>query len=84
MARTPLMRALQELAREHRQASALGVDVEELREQATEARISRREFVKRSGAAGAAVAIGAPLAFARPARAAAGPRIAVIGGGIAG
>ena len=84
MARTPLMRALQELAREHHQASALGVDVEELREQATEARISRREFVKRSGAAGAAVAIGAPLAFARPARAAARPRIAVIGGGIAG
>jgi monoamine oxidase len=84
MARTPLMRALQELAREHRQASALGVDVEELREQTTEARISRREFVKRSGAAGAAVAIGAPLAFARPARAAGGPRIAIIGGGIAG
>ena len=84
MARTPLMRALQELAREHRQASALGVDVEELREHTTEARISRREFVKRSGAAGAAVAIGAPLTFARPARAAGGPRIAIIGGGIAG
>ena len=84
MARTPLMRALQALAREHRQASALGVDVEELHEQTSEGRISRREFVKRSGAAGAAVAIGAPLAFARPARAAAGPRIAVIGGGIAG
>ena len=86
MARTPLMRALQELAREHRQASALGVEVEELREQANEARISRREFVKRSSAAGAAVAIGAgPLALARPARAATGgTRIAIVGGGIAG
>jgi monoamine oxidase len=87
MARTPLMRALQGLAREHRQASALGIEVEEMRERAEESRISRREFVKRSGAAGAAVAIAGPLALGAPANARAattGSRIAIIGGGIAG
>lgn len=85
MARTPLMRALQNLAREHRKASALGVEVEELREREREARISRRDFVKRSGAVGAAVAVGGPLAFSGSARAATGSsRVAIIGGGIAG
>jgi monoamine oxidase len=83
MARTPLMRALQRLAREHRQASLLGLEVEEYRERVGEARISRREFVKRTGAVGAAVAVAGPLALARPARAS-GRRIAIIGGGIAG
>jgi monoamine oxidase len=77
------MRALQRLAREHRQASLLGLEVEEYRERVGEARISRREFVKRTGAVGAAVAVAGPLALARPARAS-GRRIAIIGGGIAG
>jgi monoamine oxidase len=84
MARTPLMRALQRLAREHQEASRLGIEVEELREREEEARISRREFVKRTGALGAAVAVTGPLALARAARAAATPRIAIVGGGIAG
>jgi monoamine oxidase len=87
MARTPLLRALQGIAREHRDASALGIEVEELREREAEARISRRELLKRGGAAGAAVAIGGPLALAEPAKAKAGTggsRIAIVGGGIAG
>ena len=84
MARTPLMRALQRLAREHRAASTLGIEVEELHERDSEARISRREFVKRTGALGAAVAVAGPLALARSARAAGAPRIAIVGGGIAG
>lgn len=85
MARTPLLRALQELAREHQAASRLGIEVEQYRERAAEAQISRREFVKRSGAVGAAVAIGGPLTLARPARAAtSGARVAIIGGGISG
>ena len=84
MARTPLMRALQRLAREHQEASRLGIEVEELREREEEARISRREFVKRTGALGAAVAVTGPLALARAARAAGAPRIAIVGGGIAG
>src|SRR5712692_864546 len=84
MARTPLMRALRRLAREHRAASTLGIGVEELRERESEVRISRREFVKRTGAVGAAAVVAGPMAFARSARAAGAPRIAIVGGGIAG
>ncbi len=83
MARTPLLRALQSLAQEHQAASRLGLEVEEYRERAAEARISRRELVKRAGLAGAAATVG-PLAFARAARAASQPRVAIIGAGIAG
>src|SRR5215470_16966154 len=84
MARTPLMRALQRLAWEHRAASQLGIEVERLREGGEIPGVSRRALLKGAGAAGAAVAVAGPLAFARPARAAAAPRIAIIGGGIAG
>jgi monoamine oxidase len=78
------MRALQALAREHQAADRLGIEVEEYRERVADARISRREFVKRSGTVGAAVAIAGPLALARSARAANATRVAIIGGGIAG
>jgi monoamine oxidase len=84
MSRTPLMRTLQRLAWEHRAATQLGIGVEELREREQQSAVSRREFLKRAGATGAAVAAVGPLAFARPARAAAAPRIAIVGGGIAG
>src|SRR5215471_29781 len=84
MARTPLMRALQHLAWEHRAASQLGIEVERLRERGDKPGVSRREFLKRAGLTGAAAAAAGPLAFARPARAAAAPRIAIVGGGIAG
>jgi monoamine oxidase len=84
MARTSLMRALQCLAWEHRAASQLGIGVEELRERGEMPGVSRREFLKRAGATGAAAAVAGPLVFARPARAAAAPRIAIVGGGIAG
>ena len=84
MARTPLMRALQELAREHSAAKAQGIGVSELREREAEASYSRRELLRRGGAIGAAVAVAGPAAFARPARAATTPKIAIVGGGIAG
>jgi monoamine oxidase len=84
MARTPLLRALQRLAREHQQAEALGISPAELRKREQEQAYSRREFLKRSGAAGAAIALAGPSLFPRAARAAAGPRIAIVGGGIAG
>ncbi len=84
MARTPLMRALQELAREHTAARRLGVGVDELREREAEAAYSRREFLRRGGAIGAAVAVAGPAVFARPARGQSTPRIAIVGGGIAG
>ena len=75
MARTALMRAVQALAREHQIAS---------REREEAARVSRGDFLKRAGAVGAAVAVAGPAAFARSARAAGMPRIAIVGGGIAG
>ena len=84
MARTSLMRALQHLAWEHRAASQLGIEVEELREREQMPGVSRRGFLKGAGAAGAVAAVAGPLALARPARAAAAPRIAIVGGGIAG
>src|SRR5215467_9445543 len=84
MARTSLMRALQRLAWEHRAASQLGIEVERLREREERPGVPRREFLKRAGAVGAAAAVAGPVALARPARAAAGPRIAIVGGGIAG
>ena len=84
MARTPLLRALQRLAREHHQAERRGITPAELREREEERPFSRGEFLKRSGAAGAAVAVAGPAAFAHSARAAGGPRIAIVGGGIAG
>jgi len=87
MARTPLMRALQRLAREHRTAKELGIRPAELRERQAEGTLTRRELVKRGGLVGAAVVLGGPAALARPARAAGRwdrPRVAVVGGGIAG
>jgi len=83
MARTPLLRALQRLARDHRQAEALGLSPAELREHEHERAYSRGEFLKRSGTAGAIVLAG-PGLLASAARAAAGQRIAIVGGGIAG
>jgi monoamine oxidase len=79
------MRALQRLARDHRDADALGLPIEELRARRKDGAYTRREFLKRSGTVGAAVAVAGPAVLARPARAATnGTRIAVVGGGIAG
>jgi monoamine oxidase len=85
MARTPLLRSIERLAGEHHDAERLGIRPAELRERRAEEAYSRREFLKRSGAAGAAIAAG-PALFARAARAAAGSpaRVAIVGGGIAG
>jgi monoamine oxidase len=85
MARTPLMRALQRLAREHEASARLGIGVEEFRQREQEARFTRREFMQRTGAVGAVAAVAGPLFLAKPtAAAASAPRIAIIGGGIAG
>ena len=85
MARTPLLRAIARLARDHADAERLGIAPGELRERRAEARYSRREVIKRGGAAGAAVAVAGPALLARPARAASGNgRVAIVGGGIAG
>ncbi|MDX6641832.1 MAG: monoamine oxidase [Solirubrobacteraceae bacterium] len=85
MARTALLRSLKRLAKDHHQADALGISPAELRERAAAGGYSRRDVLKRGGALGAAAALG-PGALARTAVAATGssPRIAIVGGGIAG
>jgi monoamine oxidase len=85
MARTPLLRALQTLAEEHRTADGLGIAPAELRGSREESLYSRRELLKRAGVVGAGVAAG-PLAFAGRAKAATSSqgRVAIVGGGIAG
>jgi monoamine oxidase len=84
MARTPLLRSIERLAKEHHDAERLQVSPAELRERRAEHRYSRLELLRRGGAAGAVLAIAGPAAFARPARAASGSRVAIVGGGIAG
>ena len=83
MARTALMRSLQRLAREHAEADRLGVDAAELRGRRAEvAGLTRRELLAGAGAGAAAAVLLArtpPLALAADA-----PRIAIVGGGIAG
>jgi monoamine oxidase len=81
------MRALQRLARDHQAAASLGITPAELRERTAEAHersYSRGEFLKRSGAVGAAVALGGPTVLAKGAHAAGGPRVVIVGAGIAG
>jgi monoamine oxidase len=84
MARTSLMRALRKMAGEHQAASALGVSVEEVRARSASGGLSRREFVLRTGAVGAGLAIAGRAALGTPAFAVTAPRIAIIGGGISG
>ncbi|HEX7465504.1 MAG TPA: NAD(P)-binding protein, partial [Usitatibacter sp.] len=87
MARTPLLRAFQRLAEEHRAAESLGIPPAELRGRRQESAYTRRDFLKRAGVTGAAAATVGPLAFAQRAGANSSPtapRIAIVGGGIAG
>ena len=76
------MRSLQGLARDHAEAGRLGIEIDELRERAA-AVMSRRDLLTRGAALGA-FALAGPAVFAHRAGAAASPRIAVVGGGIAG
>lgn len=86
MARTPLFRSIERLAKDHAAAERLGVTPEQLREMRADGALTRRDVLKRGGAAGAAVAFGGALALPRRARAAStkSARIAIVGGGIAG
>jgi len=85
MARTPLLRAIERLARDHSAAERLGIPVEELRARREERTYSRSELLKRAGVLGAVAAVAGPAGMlTRTARASAGPRIAIVGGGIAG
>jgi monoamine oxidase len=84
MARTPLLRALERLAREHDDAERAGITTAELRERRAEAAYTRRELLRRGGAVALGTAVG-PALFSRAARAAGAPaRVAIVGAGIAG
>lgn len=90
MARTPLLRSLVQLAADHAAAQERKRQPDDIRAERAEARdrrvrdgISRRDFLAGSAAAGAALALAGTTGFAPRVRAA-GPRIAIVGGGIAG
>src|SRR5262249_25518476 len=81
-ARTPLLRWIVQLAKDHAAAQERGVSPEQVQEERAEAaqkaRLSRRQFL------GVGAAAAATFALPRFARAGNPPRIAVIGGGISG
>jgi monoamine oxidase len=85
MARTPIALQLQEAASAAREAWVRGADVDEIIEERTSRRTTRRELLRDAGALGA-LALGAS-AFGRlapAARAAGETRIVVVGAGLAG
>jgi monoamine oxidase len=81
MARTPLARHLQETYAALEEASTRRIPVEQVLEERT----TRRELMKRAGAAaGAAVAAGAMGRFAPAAHAAGAGRVVIVGAGLGG
>ena len=80
MARTPLMRKLEQLARDAHLAKLTGKSVEQVAEERRQGAWTRRTFLKATGATLGAAALGGPIA----AFASSAPRIAIVGGGIAG
>jgi monoamine oxidase len=83
MAKTSLLRALQRLAAEHRDAERLGIDPAELRGRRSDAAYDRGELLKRGAVAGIGAVAGSAY-LAERAQSATAPRIAIVGGGIAG
>ncbi|TMB68188.1 MAG: FAD-dependent oxidoreductase [Chloroflexi bacterium] len=81
MARTPLVRELQQLASEHRQASRERIPLAKVRE--GRVAISRRQLLKGGTAGAASLALAGPWSLAQAAFAAS-PRIGIIGAGISG
>src|SRR5687767_5126974 len=85
MARTPLLRRIKHLAREHAEAERLGISPDEFRKRSAEAKLTRRSFLKGAGAAAALAAAG-QVSLLRPSLglAASPPRIVIVGAGISG
>lgn len=79
MARTPLLRKFEQLAQDFAQAGESGQSLKRVQEERRTG-LSRRDFIKISGATVGAAALGGPIA----AFAAGSPRIAIVGGGISG
>ncbi len=85
MARTPLLRKFQALFEDFEEADRSGRTVEAVQEERRQMRLTRRDFLKATGATVGAAALGGPLsALAAAAQGATPSRIAIIGGGIAG
>ena len=84
MARTPLLKSIVKLAREHHRAAARGVPVEAIRELEAHERLRRIGSVRRRDFLGASAAAVGALAAPRFAFAQTQPRIAIVGAGIAG
>lgn len=79
MARTPLLRKFQSLARDFKEAERSGRSVDEVQHERRWSRPTRRDFLKVTGAFIGAAALGGRLpAFAQA------PRVAIVGGGISG
>jgi monoamine oxidase len=79
MARTPLLHRFQRLVADFQQAERTGQSVEQVQAERRR-QITRRDFIKVTGATVGAAALAGRL----PALASTAPRIAIIGGGIAG
>src|SRR5437588_8205074 len=82
VARTPLIRRFQTLYRDFAEAERSGKTVEEVQDERRQ--WSRREFIKASGATMGAVALSGPMVAFAGTTPSTPPRIAIIGGGIAG
>jgi len=84
MARTPLLRTLFQMSRDHQAANRAGVPVEAVREARARAAETKRGLTRRRILQGAG-ALAATALLPRRARAAKGaPRVAIIGAGISG
>jgi monoamine oxidase len=79
MPRTPVLRFLHAIARDHHIAEKLGISPAELRERRAEAAITRRRFLQGSAALAAAATV-----LPRGTHAAGAPRVVIVGAGIAG
>src|SRR5215831_3472661 len=79
MARTHLLAFFQQLYRDFEEADASGKSVTSVQDE-RRTDVSRRDFLKASGAVTAAASFAKPIGFLAPRQ----PRIVIIGGGIAG
>jgi len=86
MARTPLLHALQQLARDFSEADSKNISVEEVQEQRRNS-VSRRDLLKGAGVIAVGAALSGPFIWGErvsKALASSAPRIGIIGAGIAG
>ena len=85
MARTPLLHALQQLARDFSEADIKNISVEEVQEQRRNS-VSRRDLLKGAGVIAVGAALSGPFIWSERvsnALASSAPRIGIIGAGTA-